>query len=46
MVPYTFTPSVTRFWVYQYVPHGVHYLAITAVNVDGVESEMSPIVML
>lgn len=46
MVPYTFTPSLTRFWVYQYVPHGVHYLAITAVNVDGVESEMSPIVML
>ena len=46
MVPYTFTPSVTRFWVYQYVPHGVHYLAITAVYVEGVESEMSPIVML
>jgi hypothetical protein len=46
MIPYTFTPSLTRFWVYQYVPKGAHYLAITAVNVDGIESEMSPIVIL
>ena len=46
MIPYTFTPSLTRFWVYQYVPKGAHYLAITAVNVDGIESEMSQIVIL
>ena len=46
MVPYTFTPSLTRFWVYQYVPRGVHYLAISAIYADGNESELSPIVML
>ena len=46
MIPYAFTPPLTRFWVYQYVPKGAHYLAITAVNVDGIESEMSQIVIL
>ncbi len=46
MVPYTFTSALTQSWVYQFVPNGVHYLAVTAVNFDGVESEMSPTVEL
>jgi hypothetical protein len=46
MVPYYFTTSLRQYMVYEYVPKGAHYLGITAVNVDGIESEMSRIVIL
>jgi hypothetical protein len=46
MVPYYFTTSLRQYMVYKYVPKGAHYLGITAVNVDGIESEMSQIVIL
>jgi hypothetical protein len=46
MVPYYFATTLDRFMVYNYVPKGAHYLGITAVNVEGIESEMSQIVIL
>jgi hypothetical protein len=47
--PDTLIPSYFTNWsvpaiVLRYPPGGVHYFGVTAVNVDGIESTMTPVV--
>jgi hypothetical protein len=44
LIPHYFSAPEKLGMVIYYPPGGVHYFAVTAINVDGVESVMTPVV--